>query len=82
MSTKELYGRAPAPGACFVLINRVPCGEPAVSTWEGGCVHEHITTDIGICGEHRELAARPFDCVPCEPDHKCMAQLREVKLWG
>lgn len=72
---RELRGTAPEPGACHVKINRVQCTQPAVSTWEGGCVHEHVTTDIGLCAEHRELAARPFDCLLCR-DHTCMVQLR------
>jgi hypothetical protein len=67
-------------GMCQVAINRVVCGEPAEGVWEGGCVHEHATTDIEICGGHRELAGRPFVCIPCERAGcgKCMVQLREV----
>jgi hypothetical protein len=65
-------------GLCQVVINRVACGEPVEATWEGGCVHEHVTTDIGICAGHRELAERPFTCVSCEPDHKCTVQLKEA----
>jgi hypothetical protein len=75
---QELAGTASGPGGCHVLINRVACSSPAESTWGGGCVHEHVTTGIRICAEHRKLAERPFECVRCEPDHKCMAQLREV----
>jgi len=75
---RELVRDPVIAGMCQVVINRVACGQPSVGTWEGGCVHEHITTEIGICAGHRELAARPFTCVACEPDHECTAQLREV----
>jgi hypothetical protein len=51
---------------------------PAESTWEGGCVHEHVATGIEVCAGHREFAAVPFDCVACEPDHQCTALLRET----
>lgn len=74
----QLRKRPPAPGQCQVLINRIPCKEQAPSTWEGGCVHEHVTTDIHLCDEHRKLAERPFKCLPCEPDHVCMVQLQEA----
>jgi hypothetical protein len=75
---QELAGKALGPGGCHVFINRVACTETAVSTWEGGCVHEHVTAGIGICAGHRKLAERPFTCVLCEPDHECTALLREV----
>ena len=75
---RELRRHPPKPGGCFVLIGGVPCDEPAESTWEGGCVHEHVTTGVGICAGHRELAGRPVTCVPCEPGHKCTVHLREV----
>jgi hypothetical protein len=75
---RELVRDPVIAGLCQVSISRVPCGWPAEGIWEGGCVHEHVTTEIGICAEHRELADRPFACVSCEPDHKCMVQLREA----
>ena len=75
---RELVRDPLITGLCQVIVNRVWCAEPLEAVWEGGCVHEHVMTDIGICAEHRELAERPFVCVRCEPDHKCMAQLREV----
>lgn len=75
---RELVRDPVIAGLCQVVINRVLCFEPAEGTWEGGCVHEHVLTDIEICAEHRKLAERPFTCVTCEPDHKCTVQLREV----
>lgn len=78
MMLRELVCDPVIAGMCQVVINRVPCGEPVEAAWEGGCVHEHVVTDVGICAAHRELAERPFTCVSCEPDHTCLAQLREM----
>jgi hypothetical protein len=75
---QEVAGLSHGPGGCHIFINRVACSNTAVSTWEGGCVHEHVTTGIRVCAGHRELAERPFTCVSCEPDHKCTVQLREA----
>lgn len=75
---RELVHDPVIAGLCQVVINRVVCAQPSEGTWEGGCVHEHVITDVEICAGHRELAERPFACVLCEPDHKCMVQLREA----
>lgn len=63
---------------CQITIKHVPCLEPAESFWEGGCAHEHVTTDVGICAEHRYIPERKQLCVPCRPDHECEVRLREV----
>jgi hypothetical protein len=74
----EIRERAGAPGKCQVTINGTLCPESAEATWETGCIHEHITTGIRLCAGHRKLTERPFKCLPCEPDHACLVQLRET----
>jgi hypothetical protein len=68
-------GSTEGGSACQIGISGAWCGRPAESTWEAGCVHEHVFAVLGVCSGHRHLTARQYYCNRC--DHECPVLLRE-----
>jgi hypothetical protein len=61
---------------CHFTVNSIPCNQPPASHWDAGCVHEHITPDIGLCAAHEGQIKTPWYCLDCDRDqrepHKCV----------
>ena len=48
----------------------IPCEQPAVSTWDAGCEHEHVTPGILVCRDHEwRMTTRPWTCAVCARGH-------------
>jgi hypothetical protein len=51
---------------CQIHEAGVPCFEWAASTWNAGCVHEHLTV-VGVCADHEwRMTGRPWNCTVCK----------------
>jgi hypothetical protein len=55
----------------------VICGEPAISEWDYGCIHEHVVRKV-TCAQH-EPAAGKVGCYKClAAGHDCEMTFRPV----